>query len=106
MKIAEVKRILAKLGLINPLYQLVYTQKEISEMKKVGLLINPHDPKEKKKLRNSARKRQGGKSAMRKICELWCKWNMREINGDEFAYQFDELFKDEVSAEWRKVIKK
>lgn len=36
----------------------------------------------------------------RKMSELWCLWNIREITGDEFAYEFWKLFKKEVTIVW------
>ena len=36
----------------------------------------------------------------RKMSELWCLWNAREITGDEFAYEFWKIFKKEVTIVW------
>lgn len=47
------------------------------------------------KIKNTA-----GENKEKTIAELWCKWNARELTGDEFAYEFGRYFKKEINPIW------
>lgn len=137
MNITKLKRRLAKRGIGDPLNQLVYTGKEIEEMKKRGEVLDLSNPATKRKMRELARARKGrgrinrsdeymkgyqsGYAAvskksqtillssmdvrLRKVAELWCEWNGKELDAKDFALNFGKIFKHECSAEWRKRLK-
>jgi len=45
------------------------------------------------------------KEIRKSIGELWCDWNMEKISGDEFAYKFGIMFKEELKPIWKKCSK-
>ncbi len=39
---------------------------------------------------------------IRVLSELWVKWNIEEITGDEFAYEFSKAFRKETLDAWNR----
>lgn len=111
----KLTRFLAKIGIGNPLNQLIYTDKEIEEMKKRDEIFDLSNLKNTPSYKKgwSAGYSSGIKKAdkvllsrmdvnLRRACELWCEWNRKKLDAREFAYRFGGLFKDETMAEWKK----
>lgn len=37
---------------------------------------------------------------MKELAWLWCRWNRKELSGEEFAFRVGELYKKEVLEFW------
>lgn len=115
MNLTKIKRELAKKGVGNPLDALLYDSEEIEEMKKSGEIITHYEPKVRKirseeYLKGYRTGHQVGKYRSRRgtiikvdprvdlIVEIWNKWNIKEIDGNKFGYEFYKIFKKECRA--------
>jgi len=41
-----------------------------------------------------------------KLCDLWVKWNLREVDSNRAMYEISKLFKKETMKAWRKHVAK
>lgn len=39
---------------------------------------------------------------IRELAKLWVQWNCKQISGDDFAYAFRKLFKEETAELWER----
>ena len=46
------------------------------------------------------------KQKSRELGRLWCKWNRKEISGDDFAEAFFKLYKKDVLEIWNDPLEK
>jgi len=37
---------------------------------------------------------------LKELAWLWCKWNRKDISGEDFAYEVGKLYKTEVLEVW------
>ena len=43
---------------------------------------------------------------LKEMTRLWCKWNRREISGDEFALAIGKLYEKETLETWNDPLEK
>ena len=43
---------------------------------------------------------------LKELTRLWCKWNRKEISGDDFAFAVDKLYEKENLETWNDPLEK
>ena len=43
---------------------------------------------------------------LKEMTRLWCKWNRREMTGDEFAHAVGDLYEEETLETWNDPLEK
>jgi len=43
---------------------------------------------------------------LKEMTRLWCKWNRKEISGNEFALRIGKLYKKEILETWNDPLEK